>query len=105
MRARKVLRFTDTLDSTAKLAPGLGETALVQALVRTDSWSSSNHASNGVQVLQFLQHDGYVETAKAFAEEILEERQALSLDPNEPITGISIKDDDDANNRQRGCFS
>lgn len=55
-------------------------------------------------MLQFLQHDGYVETAKAFAEEILEEKQALSLDPNEPIAGINIKDDDDANNRQRGCF-
>jgi len=51
--------------------------------------------------LQFLQHDGYVETARAFAEEIHGEKQALNLDPNREIEGINIKDDEDANNRQR----
>jgi Ran-binding protein 9/10 len=47
-----------------------------------------------------LQHDGYVETARAFAEEIHTEKKALSLDDTE-IEGINIKDDEDANSRQR----
>lgn len=70
--------------STANLAPPLNETDLIQQLV-----------------LQFLQHDGYVETARAFAEEIRGQKQALNLDPNGEIEGINITDDEDANNRQR----
>jgi len=70
--------------STDKLAPPLKETELVQQLV-----------------LQFLQHDGYVETARAFAEEIHAEKLALNLDPSNEVEGINIKDDEDANNRQR----
>jgi hypothetical protein len=69
---------------TTKLAPPLNETELIQQLV-----------------LQFLQHDGYVETARAFAEEIHAEKQALNLDSSKEIEGINIKDDEDANNRQR----
>lgn len=42
-----------------------------------------------------------METARAFAKEIHVEKSALSLDPNEHIEGINIKDDEDANNRQR----
>ncbi|KKY31987.1 putative ran-binding protein [Diaporthe ampelina] len=68
---------------TTKLAPPLSETELIQQLV-----------------LQFLQHDGYVDTARAFAQEIQSEKQSLCLDPNEEIPGIDIKDDEDANNRQ-----
>ncbi|KAG5953836.1 hypothetical protein E4U53_001909 [Claviceps sorghi] len=68
----------------SRLEPGLGETDLVQALV-----------------LQFLQHDGYVETARAFAEDIKQQKEALNLDPNVTVDGINIKDDEDANNRQR----
>ncbi len=52
-------------------------------------------------VLQFLQHDGYVETARAFAEDIKAQKEALNLDPNVKVDGINIKDDEDANNRQR----
>jgi hypothetical protein len=48
-----------------------------------------------------LQHDGYVETARAFAEELQAEKAALRLDPDEPIEGINIRDDEDAHNRQR----
>ncbi|KAH8670902.1 SPRY domain-containing protein [Xylariales sp. PMI_506] len=71
--------------STDKLAsPSLGETELIQQLV-----------------LQFLQHDGYVETARAFAEEIQAEKKSLTLDPSAPLEGINIKDDEDANRRQR----
>lgn len=73
---------------TSKLAPPLNETELIQQLV-----------------LQFLQHDGYVDTARAFASEIQAEKQALCLDPNEKVPGIDIKDDEDANNRQREFFS
>ncbi|KAK3325598.1 hypothetical protein B0H66DRAFT_129849 [Apodospora peruviana] len=68
---------------TSKLAPSLNETEFIQQLV-----------------LQFLQHDGYVETARAFAEEIHAEKQALSLDPDDHIPGINIADDQEANNRQ-----
>lgn len=52
-------------------------------------------------VLQFLQHDGYVETARAFAEDMKVQNEALNLDPSVKIAGVNIKDDEDANNRQR----
>ncbi|KAK4230267.1 hypothetical protein QBC38DRAFT_507603 [Podospora fimiseda] len=71
-------------DTRKHLAPDLTETELIQQLV-----------------LQFLQHDGYVETARAFAEEIHAEKTALRLNNKEPVKGINIKDDEDANNRQR----
>jgi hypothetical protein len=53
------------------------------------------------QVLQFLQHDGYIETARAFAEEMQSEKRALTLDANAELQDISVKDDEDANKRQR----
>lgn len=52
-------------------------------------------------VLQFLQHDGYVETARAFAQDIHAEKESLNMDPDTQVPGINIKDDEDANNRQR----
>ncbi|KAI1657251.1 SPRY-domain-containing protein [Daldinia decipiens] len=52
-------------------------------------------------VLQFLQHDGYVETARAFAEEIHAEKRDLQIDQQTPVPGINIKDDEDAHHRQR----
>jgi hypothetical protein len=61
----------------------MNETDLVQALV-----------------LQFLQHDGYVETARAFAEDMRIQKEALNMDPDTTVDGINIKDDEDANNRQ-----
>lgn len=54
-------------------------------------------------VLEFLQHDGYVETARAFAEDMRKQKQALNLDPSANVEGINIKDEEDANNRQRAC--
>lgn len=51
-------------------------------------------------VLQFLQHDGYVETARAFAEDMRVQKEALNMDPDIIVDGINIKDDEDANNRQ-----
>ncbi|KAK6951060.1 hypothetical protein Daesc_007589 [Daldinia eschscholtzii] len=56
---------------------------------------------NLVKVLQFLQHDGYVETARAFAEEIHAEKRDLQIDERTAIPGINIKDDEDAHHRQR----
>ncbi|KAI1418586.1 SPRY domain-containing protein [Hypoxylon sp. FL1857] len=66
------------------VSPPMGETELIQQLV-----------------LQFLQHDGYVETARAFAEEIHSEKQALQIDQRTPVPGINIRDDEDAHHRQR----
>ncbi|PFH55085.1 hypothetical protein XA68_10778 [Ophiocordyceps unilateralis] len=62
-RRKMQQEISDT--NTSKLEPGMSETDLIQTLV-----------------LQFLQHDGYVETARAFAEDMRAQRQALSLDPN-----------------------
>lgn len=70
--------------STSKLAPPLNETELIQSLV-----------------LQFLSHDGYVETARAFAGELHSEKSALNLDPSAVIPGFDLKEDQDAGNRQR----
>ncbi|ETI19918.1 hypothetical protein G647_08933 [Cladophialophora carrionii CBS 160.54] len=52
-------------------------------------------------VAQFLGHDGYVETAKAFAEETRREKQSLSnvLPANTPT--VAGQDDTDAVHRQR----
>jgi hypothetical protein len=92
------------LADTSRLVPGLSETDLIQQLVslaRSRRQWQRARLSNSGQVLQFLQHDGYVETARAFAEELESEKDALRLDPQEPVRGISIRDDEDAHNRQR----
>jgi Ran-binding protein 9/10 len=54
-----------------------------------------------MQVLQYLSHDDYVETAKAFAQEVHAEREALDLN-NQVTTGAFdyVKEDEDAINRQ-----
>ncbi|KAH6690561.1 ran-binding protein [Plectosphaerella plurivora] len=52
-------------------------------------------------VLQFLQQDGYIETARAFAEEMHTEKKSLSIDPNEVIEDINVRDDEHATKRQR----
>ncbi|KAH8881612.1 ran-binding protein [Thozetella sp. PMI_491] len=83
MQQQKIEQEINETD-TSFLAPGLKEHELVEQLV-----------------LQFLQHDGYVETARAFAEELRDVKMALRQDPHEEIPGINIKDDEDARNRQR----
>ncbi|KJR80514.1 uncharacterized protein SPSK_05331 [Sporothrix schenckii 1099-18] len=72
------------LESTDDLATATSETDLVQQLV-----------------LQFLQQDGYVDTARAFAKEIEAEKEALNIDSKHPVRGYNIADDEDANKRQR----
>ena len=53
-------------------------------------------------VAQFLSHDGYVETAQAFSEEVRRDNAALTGDPSSAVDGfLSIEDDQDAAHRQR----
>ncbi|KAL2073362.1 hypothetical protein VTL71DRAFT_10686 [Oculimacula yallundae] len=81
---REQIRQQIETTSTANLAPPMNETELIQSLV-----------------LQFLSHEGYVETARAFAGEVYSEKQALNLDPNATIEGVDVKEDEDAGHRQR----
>ena len=69
--------------STATLQPPLDETALLQELVA-----------------QFLAHDGYVETARAFAEEAAAESAALENGHKEPLKKYEVEEDVEAINRQ-----
>ncbi|KAL9595631.1 MAG: hypothetical protein Q9219_006337 [cf. Caloplaca sp. 3 TL-2023] len=52
-------------------------------------------------VSQFLTHDGFVETAKAFAEEVRAESRALQLDAEDSRGEPSAEEDLDASNRQQ----
>lgn len=69
--------------STANLQPPLDESALLQELVA-----------------QFLAHDGYVETARAFAEEVAAESAALESGHKEPLKKYEVEEDIEAINRQ-----
>ncbi|KAI0146204.1 SPRY domain-containing protein [Xylariaceae sp. FL1272] len=82
-------RIKETISKTSiekLVSPPISETELIQKLV-----------------LQFLQHDGYVETAREFAKELFEEHHALRIESTAPVSGFSVNvsDDDDANRRQR----
>jgi Ran-binding protein 9/10 len=57
--------------------------------------------ANGTKVLQYLSHDDYVETAKAFAQEVHAEREALDLNRQDTTSAFDyVKEDEDAINRQ-----
>lgn len=73
--------------STANLRPSLGEDALLHELVA-----------------QFLAHDGYIETARAFAEEVAAETAALN-GHGDPLKKYEVEEDLEAINRQSECFS
>ncbi|KAI1002915.1 hypothetical protein K3495_g5288 [Podosphaera aphanis] len=83
-REKSLVEFEIKQTSSLKLAHPLCETEFIQALV-----------------LQFFIHDGYVDTARAFAKEILSEKKALSLDPQAVIPKFDIKEDEDAGRRQQ----
>ncbi|KAJ5225080.1 SPla/RYanodine receptor SPRY [Penicillium chermesinum] len=70
--------------SVDSLQPPLGESALLQELVA-----------------QFLAHDGYVETARAFAEEVATETAALQNGHEEPLKKYEVEEDREAINRNR----
>ena len=50
-------------------------------------------------VAQFLAHDGYVETARAFAEEVATETAALQTGQREPLKKYEVEEDREAINR------
>jgi hypothetical protein len=56
-------------------------------------------------VAQFLAHDGYVETARAFAEEVAAELAALQNGRTEPLKKYEVEEDVEAINRQSMAFS
>lgn len=68
----------------SKLHPNLDENALLKELVA-----------------QFLAHDGYVETAKAFAEEVQAEVGTLKSGPTDYFDNFDVEEDIDAVNRQQ----
>ncbi|PGG98481.1 hypothetical protein AJ79_08853 [Helicocarpus griseus UAMH5409] len=68
----------------SNLHPSLDETTFIQELVA-----------------QFLAHGGYVETARAFAEEVKEESKALQNGRATPLKEYQAEDDVDAINRQK----
>ncbi|KAF2494087.1 Ran-binding protein-like protein [Lophium mytilinum] len=64
--------------------PQMDETALIHELI-----------------VQYLAHDGYVETARAFAEEVREESRSLSNNADPGLKHLDPAEDMDAINRQR----
>jgi hypothetical protein len=54
---------------------------------------------------QYLAHDGYVETARAFSDEIVDEARALANDDEADIPYRTAVEDLDALNRQSKCIS
>lgn len=87
-RERANLEKEINLTKTSKLRPPLDEFALIQELVA-----------------QYLAHDGYVETAKAFAEEVHAEARALQSDRNNPAKARLTEEDIEATNRQSKSIS
>jgi hypothetical protein len=67
---------------TDSLQPPLDESSLLQELVA-----------------QFLAHDGYVETARAFAEEVATETAALQSGHDAPLKKYEVEEDHEAINR------
>lgn len=66
-----------------RLCPPLDESALIQALIAS-----------------YLQHDGFVETAKAFADDLRAENMALDNGKPRAASQLDFLEDGDAANRQ-----
>jgi hypothetical protein len=69
--------------SAASLHPPLDETGLIHELIA-----------------QYLAHDGYVETARAFADEVRVEAKALANGDETGLKDLNPEEDVDAINRQ-----
>lgn len=84
-----------------------GEKATIQQEIALSKGQPREHGSTDetqfIQSLigQYLAHDGYVETAKSFAEEVIEEAQALAADGHADVLYLQTEEDIDAINRQR----
>jgi len=68
---------------TSGLCPSLDEAALIQALVS-----------------QYLAHDGYVDTARAFSDDVQNEARALDSGRSGALKALEMKEDKDAIHRQ-----
>jgi hypothetical protein len=79
---RLAIQYEINATPTTNLQPPLDESTLLQELVA-----------------QFLAHDGYVETARAFAEEVATETMALQNGRNEPLKKYEVEEDHEAINR------
>ncbi|KIH88548.1 ran-binding protein [Sporothrix brasiliensis 5110] len=94
--------FKDIKSSSLKLFPSVGMKKLGEHIRVNFGQVPFTFDIDGVmKVLQFLQQDGYVDTARAFAKEIEAEKEALNIDSKHPVRGYNIADDEDANKRQR----
>jgi hypothetical protein len=81
------------------------EKAAIQAEINqphSDNTAASTDETQLIHqlVAQYLAHDGYVETARAFAEEVVDEARALANDDNATIPYEEAVEDLDALNRQ-----
>lgn len=79
------------------------EKAAIQAeIIRTKVESNAANEDALIHQLvgQYLAHDGYVETARAFSDEILAEAKALANDENADLPYRAAVEDLDALNRQ-----
>ncbi|KAL4801927.1 hypothetical protein BDV18DRAFT_154567 [Aspergillus unguis] len=83
-KEKAVIRSEISKTSIANIQPPLDETSFLQELVA-----------------QFLAHDGYVETARAFAEEVAAESAALENGRQTPLKKYEIAEDFEAINRQK----
>ncbi|GLA37714.1 hypothetical protein AnigIFM63309_004666 [Aspergillus niger] len=83
-KEKSLIHSEIALTSTANLQPPLDESGLLQELVA-----------------QFLAHDGYVETARAFAEEVAAESTALENGRQAPLKKYEVEEDVEAINRQK----
>jgi hypothetical protein len=80
--------------------------AIQENINRTSFTPSAASAPDETQFIhrlisQYLAHDGYVETAQAFAEEIVDEARALANDDDATIPYEEAVEDMDALNRQK----
>ncbi|KAF2853466.1 Ran-binding protein-like protein [Plenodomus tracheiphilus IPT5] len=80
------------------------KTAIQAEIAR--SKSASDVAADETQLIhqlvaQYLAHDGYVETARAFSNEIVDEARALASDGDADIPHLAAVEDLDAINRQK----
>lgn len=67
--------------------------------------SRDETAFNHELIAQFLAHDGYVATARAFAEEVREETKALQNGRDMSLEAYEVEDDVDAINRQSNSWT
>jgi hypothetical protein len=79
------------------------KSAIQDEIALTKIISSEEGGEDGLihkLVGQYLAHDGYVETARAFSDEIVDEARALANDKNADIPYRTAVEDMDALNRQ-----